>query len=154
MTDGAAPPPASPPVPAWMTWTLRAAAVYNITWGTLVILWPALLFWLVNAPPEQSPNAAGLALWQCVGMVIGLYGVGYWIASRDPMRHWPIVLVGLLGKILGPIGFVGTALVNPVLPTAFGYTLITNDFIWWWPFGAILLAARRHHQHHHRAGAH
>jgi hypothetical protein len=85
-------------------------------------------------------------------MVIGLYGVGYWIAARDPMRHWPIVLVGLLGKILGPIGFVGTALVNPVLPAAFGYTLITNDFIWWWPFGAILLAARRHHNHH-RDGA-
>ena len=40
-----------------------------------------------------------------VAFVATVYGVGYAVAARDPLRHWPIVFVGLLGKILGPIGF-------------------------------------------------
>ena len=39
-------------------------------------------------------------------MIVGVYGVGYATAALDPSRHWPVVLVGLLGKIFGPIGFL------------------------------------------------
>jgi len=75
-------------------------------------------------------------------MVIGVYGIGYGIAARDPLRHWPIVLVGLLGKVLGPIGFVW-AVNHGELPLAMGWTILTNDLIWWIPFTAILFHARR-----------
>ena len=34
-------------------------------------------------------------IWQCVGMIVGVYGVGYLVAASDPLRHWPIVLVGM-----------------------------------------------------------
>lgn len=73
-------------------------------------------------------------------MIVGVYGIGYLIAARNPLRHWPITLVGLLGKILGPIGFVG-AVIDGQLPLAFGVTIITNDLIWWLPFGLILYRA-------------
>ena len=75
-------------------------------------------------------------------MVIGVYGVGYLCASRDPLRHWPIVLVGLLGKIFGPIGFAWSA-ARGAIDWSFGWTILTNDLLWWWPFGGILLAAHR-----------
>jgi hypothetical protein len=75
-------------------------------------------------------------------MVVGVYGVGYWIAARDPARHWPIVLVGWLGKVLGPIGFLLAALAGE-LPWAFGLVNVTNDLIWWVPFTAILYYAWR-----------
>jgi peroxiredoxin len=75
-------------------------------------------------------------------MIVGVYGVGYLIAATAPLRHWPITLVGLLGKILGPIGFVG-ALIRGDLPLEFGATIITNDLIWWLPFAAILYGAFR-----------
>jgi hypothetical protein len=65
------------------------------------------------------------------------YGVGYWIAASDPVRFWPLVLVGLLGKILGPIGFL-QAIVAGRLPLSLGWTILTNDLIWWVPFGIIL----------------
>ena len=55
--------------------------------------------------------------------------LGYWWASYNPVKHWPIVAVGFLGKIFGPIGFVMNY-VQGILPVAFGYTLITNDLIW------------------------
>lgn len=75
-------------------------------------------------------------------MVIGVYGVGYLIAAADPLRHWPIILVGLLGKVLGPIGFVNYALRGD-LPWTMAWLILANDLIWWWPLGVILRRALR-----------
>ena len=112
--------------------TLRAAAAYNILWGAWVVLFPAHFFVLTGmAVPDQ------LMIWQGMGMVIGVYGLGYWWASSDAVRHWPIVAVGFLGKIFGPLGFAFNY-VQGVVPFSFFYTLITNDFIWWVPFFLIL----------------
>lgn len=129
--------PSAPP--RWMQRWLVAAGLYNLLWGVPVILAPDLPFELVGMDPLPDP---GRAIWQCLGMVIGVYGVGYLCAARDPLRHWPIVLVGLLGKIFGPIGFVWSAS-RGAIDWSFGATILTNDLLWWWPFGAILLAARR-----------
>jgi peroxiredoxin len=119
----------------WPSVVLKVAGVYNLLWGAWVILFPNHLFdWTGIA----RPNYPGI--WQCVGMIVGVYGIGYWIAARDFIRHWPIVLVGFLGKILGPIGFVQSALTG-VLPWSWGATIITNDLIWWVPFGAMLYLA-------------
>lgn len=135
--------PAPTTAPRWMAVTLAVAGVYNLAWGASVILAPTLQFSLLGVPETRWPNDVGLAIWQCVGMVIGLYGLGYLIAATNPFRHWPIVLIGLLGKVMGPIGFIDAAFVRGVMPAEFGYTLITNDFIWWVPFGLILLGAWR-----------
>jgi hypothetical protein len=116
---------------------LWAAAVYNVLWGAAVVAFPLAWFRWVGLDPPRYPE-----IWQCVGMIVGVYGVGYAAAARDPLRHWPIVLVGLLGKVLGPIGF-GHALWQGTLPWAFGWTILTNDLVWWVPFGLILLGAYR-----------
>ncbi len=115
-----------------MKLVLRAAAVYNILWGAWVVLFPDHFFNLVGMEPLNHPM-----VWQGMGMVIGVYGLGYWWASGDPARHWPIVAVGFLGKIFGPLGFAFNYLQGAV-PFEFIYTLITNDFIWWVPFFLIL----------------
>jgi len=81
-------------------------------------------------------------LWACIGMIVGVYGLGYLIAARAPARHWPIVLVGLLGKILGPIGFVDAA-IRDQLPWSMGVTILTNDLLWWIPFSMILWHAAK-----------
>ncbi len=118
---------------------LVLAAAYNILWGAWVILFPYALFDWAGLPRPLYPQ-----IWQCVGMIVGVYGLGYWLASSDPNRHWPIVLVGFLGKILGPIGFV-QAFYEGVFNWKFGLTLITNDLIWWGPFGLLLWRALVHH---------
>ncbi len=109
---------------AWLT----AAAYYNLVWGALIVFWPHALFDLAGLPRPNYPE-----IWQCVGMIVGVYGIGYWIASYNSERHWPIVLVGLLGKIFGPLGFV-QPLVAGVFNWKFGLTILTNDLIWWIPF--------------------
>lgn len=127
--------------PSWATTTLRLAGLYNLVWGSWVVLRPNDWFVWVGINPPQY-----LGIWQCVGMIVGVYGVGYWVAARDPLRHWPIVLVGFLGKVFGPIGFLYTRwTVAPeepgYLPWRFGLINITNDLIWWVPFAAILYLA-------------
>ena len=76
----------------------------------------------------EALTGPGRGIWQCLGMVIGVFGIGYLCASRDPVRHWPIVLVGFLGKIFGPVGFLWTASRGEI-PWMFGATIPTNDLI-------------------------
>lgn len=115
-----------------MSLTLRLAGIYNIVWGTLVVLFPLKFFELFGMETPNYPE-----LWQCIGMIVGVYGLGYWIAAKDPLTHYPIVLVGFLGKIFGPIGFL-QALITGRFPLAFGVNIIFNDLIWWVPFFLIL----------------
>ncbi|MEY3385794.1 MAG: hypothetical protein RIR53_605 [Bacteroidota bacterium] len=75
-------------------------------------------------------------------MVIGLYGLAYYWASFDYVRHWPIVAIGMMGKVFGPIGYVFNILMGTA-PVLFGYTLITNDLLWWAPFVMMLNHARK-----------
>jgi hypothetical protein len=123
-----------------MKLTLRLAAVYNILWGIWVVLFPQQIFSLTGMEAINHPM-----VWQGMGMVIGVYGLGYWWASYNPTKHWPIVAVGFLGKIFGPAGFLLNYFQGNV-PFSFSYMLITNDIIWWIPFFLILRKVHREHQ--------
>lgn len=127
----------------WMTTVLRIAGVYNILWGAAVVLLPTTTLGLLMSTEQITGTV--VVFWQCIGMIVGVYGVGYWVAGSDPLRHWPIVLVGLLGKLFGPAGFVDAVLIREVLDPSFGITIIFNDLIWWVPFFLMLLAAHRQH---------
>lgn len=127
---------ASQAAPKWMRNVLLAAAAYNLLWGAFAILSPLTIFrWAGFDPLPFYPQ-----LWQCVGMIVGVYGIGYAIAATNPYRHWPIVLVGFLGKVFGPIGFVGASS-SGSFPLAMGWTILTNDLVWWIPFALILWKA-------------
>ncbi len=118
-----------------MSKILYIAGVYNIIWGAIVILFPNLFFDLLDMKRPIYPQ-----FWQCIGMIVGVYGLGYIIAAKDYIRHWPIVLVGFLGKIFGPIGFL-QAIYLETLPLKFGINIIFNDLIWWIPFFIMLKRA-------------
>lgn len=116
------------------TW-LRLAALYNLLWGSLAIFFPLGFFRFFEMEPPRYPE-----FWQCIGMIVGVYGLGYWWAAKDPLKHWPITAVGLLGKIFGPIGFA-QALITGKLPLLFGVNIIFNDLIWWPSFSYIMYRA-------------
>lgn len=122
-------------LPEWPRWILRAAALYNLLWGAWVVLFPNHWFDITGI---EHPNYPGI--WQCVGMIVGVYGIGYWFAANNFVTHWPVILVGFLGKIFGPIGFLQSALTG-ALPWSWGMMIVTNDLIWWIPFAAMLYLA-------------
>lgn len=117
---------------SWQFYWLIGAGIYNIVWGAIVIIFPDLFFSLADLPIPTYPE-----IWQCVGMIVGVYGLGYIIAASDPGRHWPIIFVGFLGKIFGPLGFIQSILIGN-FNLKFGMTIIFNDMIWWIPFFIIL----------------
>ncbi len=119
---------------------LIAAGLYNIVWGGAMSLAPVWTLKLLGVVP--SGEYLWPQLWACIGMIIGVYGLGFLIASRDPARHWPIILVGLLGKVLGPIGFIAAAS-RGQLPWSMGANILTNDLLWWVPFTMMLWNAAR-----------
>lgn len=115
-----------------MKWMLIAAGIYNLAFGVLAIVFPGAIFRWIGMELPKYPE-----LWQCIGMIVGVYGVGYLIAAFDPARHWPIVLVGFLGKLLGPLG-MAWAVSRGSLPLVFGVANLTNDLVWLVPFALVL----------------
>ena len=124
-----------------MSVVLLLAGAYNIAWGTWVILFPTASFAYSGMQVPDRPLLYP-QLWQCIGMIVGVYGLGYALAARDPVRHWELVFVGFLGKLFGPIGLAFGVLFEDTPPTAL-LTIIPNDLIWWVPFGLILRHAYR-----------
>jgi small multidrug resistance pump len=109
------------------------AGLYNFAFALWTALWPQSFFTLFGLAPTNHP-----AIWQCLGMVIGVYGAGYlWAASR-PDRAGPIIALGLAGKILGPVGW-GAVVASGDWPLRTGWLIVFNDLIWWIPFSLFLL---------------
>lgn len=82
-------------------------------------------------------------LWQGIGVFIGLFGLGFILASTAPYKYWPLILMGLLAKLAASIGFL-MVWAEGQATTAFGLLLIPNDLIWIPPFGFILYQTLRH----------
>jgi hypothetical protein len=104
------------------------AGIYNICWGIYAVLEPQWLFHFAGMPLDNHPQ-----IFACLGMVVGLYGILYLEIARVPECGWLLAFVGLIGKILGPIGLLGLIWQGVWPPTTLVLCL-TNDFVWWLPF--------------------
>jgi hypothetical protein len=109
-----------------------AAGLYNILWGLWSIADPQWFFRFTGMPISNQP-----AVFACLGMVVGLYGVLYFDVARVPERGWLVAAVGMTGKVLGPIGMVWL-IATGTWPVSALVLCVTNDFIWWIPFGVYL----------------
>jgi hypothetical protein len=113
-----------------------AAALYNLAFFGWTLLAPAHFFQLTGR------DATGFEyLWQCLGMVVGVYGLLYWYASRHLDAGTPIIAVGLLGKVLGPIGWTWSFVNGRIAAPTF-LVIVANDLVWWPGFASYLLRLR------------
>jgi hypothetical protein len=113
------------------------AAAYNVVFGAWAVVWPRAFFDLFAMDAPRYP-----AIWQCLGMVVGVYGLGYAYAARRPDRAYPFIALGLLGKTLGPVGWVATVHAGE-WPVRTFTLILFNDLVWWLPFGLFLLEGTR-----------
>jgi hypothetical protein len=109
-----------------------AFAVFSVCWPHLWFDWAGL----------ERPSF--LKLWRGVGLVSGAFGIGFLIASRSPIRHWAIVLVGWLKMSLTIAGFLGATMFGGLSATAALFAVI-DDLVFWLPFAMILWAALQAH---------
>ena len=61
-------------------------------------------------------------------------------SSCLPEHGWLLAAVGLLGKVLGPLG-LARLIWSGQWPWATVVLYLTNDFIWWIPFALYLYDA-------------
>jgi hypothetical protein len=108
------------------------AGLYNVCWGAWSAVDPQWLFRLTGMAPSNYP-----ALFACLGMIVGLYGVLYLDVARAPERGWLIAAVGLTGKVLGPVGMFWL-IWSGNWPASALVLCVTNDLIWWIPFALYL----------------
>jgi hypothetical protein len=114
-----------------------AAAVYNLVWGSAVVLFPAALLRLTHL------NATGaLPLVQVMGMMVGVYAYGYYLLAREPQRYSGLIWIALAGKTLGPLGFLYSAITG-AMPWSFGWVCLLNDIFWWPVFWRFALRYAR-----------
>jgi len=60
--------------------------------------------------------------------------------ARVPERGWLLAAVGLIGKVLGPIG-LARLIWSGAWPKSTIVLCLTNDLIWWIPFALYLYDA-------------
>jgi hypothetical protein len=115
--------------------TFTLAGLYNVAFGIFAVLDPHWLFRFAGMPLLNHP-----AIFACLGMVVGLYGLLYFEVARVPERGWLLAAVGLLGKLLGPIG-LAVLVWRGAWPIAAGILCLGNDLVWWAPFALYLYDA-------------
>lgn len=116
---------------------LLLAAAYNLAFGAWAGFWPRSFFSIFQLDQPKYPS-----VWACLGMVVGLYGLAYAYAALRLDAARPLVMLGLLGKILGPLGWVLTVQ-SGEWPLRTLTLIVFNDLVWWLPLGLFLLEGTR-----------
>jgi len=123
----------------WMRIVLAAGGLYHLLLAAWTILCPMHVLGWLGCKVSGQP-----VLCQTFGMFSGILGLGLLIASKNPIRHWPIVLLGLIGSII-TLTLTAGAVFREELPAAALLILGLNGVIWLPPFVLILWAALRAH---------
>jgi hypothetical protein len=129
------------PSERFFTRGFQLAAAYNLVWGATVVLFPNLPFEILRVAPVNYPF-----LVSGIGMFVAVYAYGYWVVSRELLRYPQLVVIGLLGKTLGPIGWVFTVWRGEI-PARTLLINVFNDLVWLPLFAAYLVW---YHRQQHR----
>ncbi len=100
------------------------AAVYNIVWGTVTVAFPNLLLVQTGLEPLNHPFVMS-----AVGMLVAVYGYGFWVVSKDLKSYPQLIVIATIGKTLGTLGtllYVARGMLNPALVQM----IFFNDFVW------------------------
>jgi hypothetical protein len=135
MSEVAPPPPSPPRLPAllpWMKGLLRFAAGFNICAGLHMLILYHETYKVIGMPkPEvQFPI-------QLVGLLVALFGVGYYLVARHPLRNRQMLALGWWSKFLGSCLGLGYIVLGK-LPPQFFFVFFFADIIYLWPFYVII----------------
>ncbi|MBT5231118.1 MAG: alkyl hydroperoxide reductase [Methylococcales bacterium] len=101
-----------------------SAAIYNIAWGLTTVLFPNLMFELLGIEPLNYPF-----MMSGIGMMVGVYGYGYWVVARHIRQYPQLVVIGIMGKLLGAVGWSYHVYLGDI-PAYSLWMNVFNDVIW------------------------
>jgi len=121
----------------WMRFVLRVAGGFNLLAGAGMIGLHHEGFKLLGV----SKPAVALPV-QVMGILVGLFGVGYLMVARNPVENRNILLLGTLSKAISSVVAFWYVLMGR-LPWWFAIVVLLADVIYVPPFCAILARLRR-----------
>jgi hypothetical protein len=134
------------PLRPWMTFLLRFAGTYNLLAGVCMICFYHEGYKMLGVPKPELV----LPL-QIMGILVGLFGVGYHLVAMNPIQNRNILMLGFLSKALSSVAalyYVGVG----ELPLSFVPVLFFSDIVYLPPFYVIMqrlyrvAALERRHQ--------
>ena len=122
-------------MPGWMSVVLSAAGIYCCAFAVWTIGWPERAYAVTGC------DATGHALLvQIIGLFYLVFGCSFFLAARDPIRHWRIVLMCTL-KIVVVVAAAAYTWWQSLLPDSLVLLLLVDDLVWLVPFLMILWTA-------------
>ena len=115
------------------------AGLYHLMFAFAAFAWPHFCFDCAGIARPNHP-----LLWRAAGLLSAVFGIGFLISSRDPIRHWPVVLLGF-AKATFVIGLLVVSIFAEELPASALWLVLFDDIIWWFPLAVILWATVQAH---------
>ena len=120
------------PLKPWMRWLLRFTGCYNMLAGLTFLVFYHEAFKLMGLPKPQL-----LLPMQLVGVLVGLFGVGYLLVAANPIENRNVLMLGFWSKALGSLLGVGYVVLGK-LPPIFIVVLFFADIMYLPPFLIIM----------------
>ena len=120
------------PLLPWMRGLLKFVAVFNVLAGVMMLVFYHESYKLM----EISKPELVLPI-QLVGVLVALFGVGYWRVVVRPVENRDLLLLGFLSKGLGSVLGVSYVALG-VLPPVFLVVLFFADIVYLVPFWVII----------------
>ncbi len=118
---------------AWLKPALLSVFIYYDLSGLLLIVAPNAPFEVLKLEPVNHPW-----LVQLCGILTAVFGLGFFVAARDPIRFRAFILIGMIAQIVVPAA-VMFWIFQGVLPLYPSVGLVASDLF----FGMVLLCAYR-----------
>lgn len=125
------------PLNSWMKFVLRFVAGYNVSAGVFMLVASRAAYKLIG-----MPNPGIHFPIQLVGILVALFGVGYYLVARRPLENRNILLLGFFSKLLGSCLATGYVVAG-ILPWRFVGVYLVSDVVYLPPFFVILRRLNR-----------
>lgn len=120
------------PLAPWMRYLLWFVGGYNILAGVGMICFYHEGFKFLGIPKPEL-----MLPLQLVGVLVGLFGVGYWLVAWSPVENRNILALGFASKALGSALGVGYVAAGR-MPLVFLPVLFFADIVYLPPFLLIM----------------
>lgn len=120
------------PLRPWMTYLLWFVGAYNILAGIGMIVFYHEGFRFLDVPKPEL-----MLPLQIVGVLVALFGVGYWLVAWNPLENRNILTLGFFSKFLGSVLGVSYVVAGK-LPLLFLPVLFFADIMYLPPFLLIM----------------